>query len=219
MTIEHRLAVIADAGELAPEPVHVMDGVVHADAHRDGGDGDGHYIQRDIQPAHHAQHEGGGDHIGDDTQHGDGKRAEQKQEHQHYGEHHHAEGEYLRLEQTLQHIVIHHQYAGEAHLLVAESELIFQAGFDALQQLVAVEVVRRFDHPHIEAHLIVGDGDEGQQHALLQVVGDAVVEDAPQQGVYGFVVVEFLRQFDDGAEGEHLAGVRVGGEVVVDGFD
>lgn len=54
---EGRSLDVVLAGQLEVA-VHVVDGVVHGNTHCDRGDGDGHHVQLDTQPAHGAEHGG-----------------------------------------------------------------------------------------------------------------------------------------------------------------
>ena len=123
------------------------------------------------------------------------------------------------MKQALKDVVIHHQNTGNAHVLVRQAKLFFNAALYALQQLIAIQIGRRFDHPDIESGLVVSDRDKGGQDSILQRLGNPVVKDCPEKPIYFLVAIEFFSQLHNGAEREHLAGLQIGIKVFMDGFD
>ena len=53
----HDRKVTSLPGEFRTETMDIVNGVVHRDPHADGGDGDGHHIQGQVEPPHDAQHD------------------------------------------------------------------------------------------------------------------------------------------------------------------
>ena len=64
MAAVHGLGVVVVHTELMLEPMDIMDGVVHGNTNADGGNSDGHHIQRDGEPSHDTQYGSGCKKIG-----------------------------------------------------------------------------------------------------------------------------------------------------------
>ena len=57
MAALHGGHVVVVFGQLFVEAVDVVNGVIHGDADGDGGNGDGHQVQRQADPAHETQYQ------------------------------------------------------------------------------------------------------------------------------------------------------------------
>ena len=88
-------------GELLAEAVDVVDGVVHGDADRDRGDGDGHHVQRNTRKPHQPEHGGGGEQVGNDADDGEPGGSEEEEEHDRDADRDRSQGRDLRRVQAL----------------------------------------------------------------------------------------------------------------------
>jgi hypothetical protein len=136
----HRRAVVAELRKAFPEAVHVIDRVVHADAHRDRRYRDRHHVERNFQPAHQTQHCEGRDEGRNLPDQGELQGSEEHDEHQECRDHRQAERLDLRVEQALQHVVVQHEHAGDAHLFRLEAEFADEAFAHLVQEFAADEV-------------------------------------------------------------------------------
>ena len=157
--------------------------------------------------------------IGDNADHCDGDRAKKGEKHQHDGQHHYSERQDLGLKQALQDIVIHHQNTGNADVLVRQAKGVFNAKLYSLQQLIAIQIRRRFDHPDIESGLVVSDRDKGSQDRILERLGNPVVQDCPEKPNYCLDSIEFFRQLHNGSKRTHHSSLRIGIKIFMDGFN
>ena len=85
-------AVVLITLNLVSETIDVVDGIIHRNADADGGDGDGHHVQGNIQPSHETQHAARGEQVGEKGDQGDFQRAEKNPEHHQQGQGNHAQG-------------------------------------------------------------------------------------------------------------------------------
>ena len=198
--------VVAVFLELGFEPMNIVDGVIHCDAHGDGGHGDGHHIQGDAHPAHQAEYGACCDQVGGDADQGQLQRAEQDQEHCHDGGEDHADGFDLGIKQALQHVVVHHGHAGKEHLVFRVAQFRGQVFVDAVQQLLSTQFRHGLQDPDAESRLVVLLGDVGRQQGVLQVVRHGRRYKRQLQGVQRLALVDSGEDLQGGVDGQYLAG-------------
>src|SRR5690606_10203422 len=86
-------------------------------------DSDGHHIQRNAGKPHSTQYDARRQHVRQNRDERNLEGTEQHQNHEHDGDEDYTDGGNLRVEQTLEHIVVQHQHTGESQLLRLQSDV------------------------------------------------------------------------------------------------
>ena len=194
--------------------MHIVYAIVHADAHDDRRDGDGHDVQRDTHQAHDAQHQTRRQHIGGQRDQGQRQGAEQGEEHQQDGDEYRAQGEDLGFEQALQDVVVQHQHAGETDALRRDAQLLCQGAAQVLQELVPAQVLAGFHHPHGQPRLLPLPGKVGIHHHRPDIGGQALLHQRQLDAAH-ILSQQVLDHRKHSGQGQHLAGLGQGVDIGV----
>ena len=219
MAVMKRRHIVGFAGVFLAEAVDVMNAVIHRDADGDGGDGDGHHVQGNIQDAHQSQDNAGGQDIRQDADDGQGEGPEQDQQHQGNAQHHDPKGFDLGSEQALQHVVVQHHHAADLELVAGQAEFIAQVRVDFFQELLAAQVGRGIQDAHVDAGFVVVNGDIRIDQLLLYLLRQFLVDDGQFKGIELLALVQVFSYAQERGQRLHLAHCRQAVQVVVHRFD